>query len=212
MDNGARRAGAPEKALTPRSSSAHSRLTSLLLMPSIPRVRTRASTLRVLTPWTYASWTTATRARSARRRGSISQPGKYEPRRSLGMSSSIVPARVSQSRVRWPLRYPRRSGVRSWGSAPGRAATSISISASAMVFTALRRKSTSPPAAAFPTSASSAILSVAIVWSPLQLTSDICWKTTRWPSSSRPSIYTTRWDTTPGQVGNAVTRATFHLK
>jgi hypothetical protein len=149
--------------LTPRSSSAHSRLTSLLLMPSMPRVRTRASTLRVETPSTYASATTANRARSARRRGSSSQSGKYEPRRSLGISSSIVPARVSQARARWPLRYPVRSGVRSWGSAPSLAATSSSISASAIVLIAWRRKSTSPSWAAFPTCSSNAILSVAIV-------------------------------------------------
>jgi predicted PurR-regulated permease PerM len=63
-------------AFTVRSSSAHSRLTSLLLMPSMPRVRTRASTLRVETPRTYASATTAYSARSERRRGSSSQSGK----------------------------------------------------------------------------------------------------------------------------------------
>jgi hypothetical protein len=39
--------------------------------------------LRVLTPLTYASCTTATRARSARRRSSSSHSGKYEPVRSL---------------------------------------------------------------------------------------------------------------------------------
>ena len=122
--------------------------------------------MRVDTPSTYASATTANRARSARRLGSSSQSGKYEPRRSLGISSSIVPARVSHSRLRWPLRYPVRSGVRSWRSAPSLAATSSSMSASAIVFTALRRKSTSPPEAAFVTSASNAILSVAIVAVP----------------------------------------------
>ena len=92
------------KALTARSSSPHRRLTSLLLMPSIPSVRTRASTLRVLTPRTYASATMLNRARSARRRGSSSQSRKYDPRRSFGMSSEIVRVRVSRARRRWPLR------------------------------------------------------------------------------------------------------------
>ena len=51
--------------------------------------------MRVLTPLTYASWMTATRARSARRRGSSSQSGKYEPVRSLGIASSSAPTRLS---------------------------------------------------------------------------------------------------------------------
>jgi hypothetical protein len=42
----------------------------------------------------------ATKAFSARRRGAINQSGKYEPVRSLGISSSIVPARLSQRRDR----------------------------------------------------------------------------------------------------------------
>ena len=51
------------------------RLTSLLRDPAMPNAWTSASTLRVLTPCTYASATTATNACSARRRGS-SQLGK----------------------------------------------------------------------------------------------------------------------------------------
>ena len=39
-------------------------------MPVIPKACTSASTRRVETPWTYASWITATSARSARVRGS----------------------------------------------------------------------------------------------------------------------------------------------
>ncbi len=52
------------------SSSAQIRETSLLLMPTTPRACTSSSTFRVLTPCTYASCTTASSARSARRRGS----------------------------------------------------------------------------------------------------------------------------------------------
>ncbi len=39
-------------------------------------------------------------ARSARRRRSNSQSGKYDPARSLGITTSMVPARVSHSRDR----------------------------------------------------------------------------------------------------------------
>jgi hypothetical protein len=61
---------------TTASSSPQIRDTSLLLIPaSIPSAATRSSTLRVLTPWTYASMTTAQSARSIRRRGS-SRAGK----------------------------------------------------------------------------------------------------------------------------------------
>jgi transposase-like protein len=48
---------------------------ALLEIPAIPSACTTASTLRVLTPCTYASATTATNACSARRRGA-SQPGR----------------------------------------------------------------------------------------------------------------------------------------
>ncbi len=57
-------------ASTSASSAAHIRETSLLLIPLIPSERTRSSTRRVQTPARYASETTATSARSARRRGS----------------------------------------------------------------------------------------------------------------------------------------------
>ena len=55
--------------------------------------------------------TTEASARSARRRCSR-KPRKYDPWRSFGIASSIVPARVSHSR-RYPLREFTRSGVTS---------------------------------------------------------------------------------------------------
>jgi hypothetical protein len=58
---------------TSASSAAEIRLTSLRLIEAMPRASTRSSTRRVLTPSTYASWTTASKARSARRRGSRSE-------------------------------------------------------------------------------------------------------------------------------------------
>src|SRR6185503_21160318 len=65
-------------------------------------------------------------ARSARRRCSR-KPGKYEPWRSLGIASSIVPARVSHSRRRYPLREFTRSGVTSPYPALHATSTSASI-------------------------------------------------------------------------------------
>src|SRR3954451_2688206 len=96
-----------------------------------PSCSTTRSTLRVETPLTYASWTTATSACSARRRGSR-KLGKYPgPERSFGIASSIAPTRVSQLRSRYPLRCAlRRSGARSPNSAPIIAETSASINAS----------------------------------------------------------------------------------
>ena len=52
------------------SSVWHSRDTWLFEIPLIPSACTNSSTRRVETPWTYASWTTATSARSPRFRGS----------------------------------------------------------------------------------------------------------------------------------------------
>jgi hypothetical protein len=65
-----------------------------------PNDSARFSTRRVDTPNRYAVATTDTRACSARRRHSNNQSGKYEPRRSFGIDTSTVPARVSHSRVR----------------------------------------------------------------------------------------------------------------
>ena len=104
--------GRDRNAPTRSSSSAQSRLTSLLLTPEPPIACTSASTERVETPWTYASWITATSAFSAVRRG-WRKEGKYDPLRSRGIRSSTVPARVSQSRSRYPLRCTCRSGLRS---------------------------------------------------------------------------------------------------
>ncbi|GAB2766268.1 hypothetical protein GCM10027090_40360 [Sinomonas soli] len=55
--------------------------------------------------------TTVVRAASARRRRSSSQSGKYDPARSFGIATSMVPARVSKSRCRYPLRRFTRSGL-----------------------------------------------------------------------------------------------------
>src|SRR3954451_21569482 len=98
-----------------------------------PSCSTTRSTLRVETPLTYASWTTATSACSARRRGSR-KLGKYPgPERSFGIASSIAPTRVSHTRSRYPFRCAlRRSGARSPNSAPIIAETSASINASTM--------------------------------------------------------------------------------
>jgi hypothetical protein len=94
------------------------RLTSLLEMPeATPRALTRSWTLRVDTPCTQASMTTAYRARSMRRRRS-SRLGKNEPSRSLGMPSSTSPAGVDSNLERWPLRWVRRVSVRWWRPAP----------------------------------------------------------------------------------------------
>ena len=70
--------------------------------------------------------TTEASARSARRRCSRND-GKYDPVRSFGIASSTVPARVSQSRARYPLREFTRSGVTSPYAAPQRTSTSASI-------------------------------------------------------------------------------------
>jgi hypothetical protein len=67
--------------------------------PSKPSALISSSTFRVETPWTYASWTTANNACSARRRG-CSNVGKYVPGRTFGIASSIVPTRVSHVRIR----------------------------------------------------------------------------------------------------------------
>jgi hypothetical protein len=91
--------GRSRNAVTRSSISAQSRLTWLFDTPLMPSALTRSSTERVDTPWMQASWITAVSAFSAIRRGSR-KPGKYDPRRSLGMRSSTVPARVSQSRSR----------------------------------------------------------------------------------------------------------------
>lgn len=132
-------------------------------MPSIPSARTRSSTRRVDTPDTYASWTTASRARSARRRGS-SRLGKYEPSRTRGTARSIVPTRVSQRRSRYPLRWVRRcSGLRSPLASPVSSLTSASMIAWARRRTPSRRMSTSPSTLTLRRVSSRDMLSSAIV-------------------------------------------------
>ena len=76
-----------------------------------PAASTRPSTQRVEIPRTQASVTTCTKARSERVRASNTHSGKYEPRRSLGIRSSIEPTRASQRRVRYPFGRFTRSGL-----------------------------------------------------------------------------------------------------
>ena len=56
--------------MTRSSIASHSRETWLFEIPLIPIACTRSSTFRVLIPFTYASCTTATSARSEPLRGS----------------------------------------------------------------------------------------------------------------------------------------------
>ena len=92
-----------------------------------PSAFTRSSTLRVEVPVMYAVMITAHNARSILRRGS-SNSGKNEPSRSLGMPTSTSPAGVDTNFGRCPLRCVNRAGVRSPGSAPIVAVSSVSIS------------------------------------------------------------------------------------
>ena len=78
---------------------------------SLPRARTRSSTLRVETPSIHAEQITAYRALSTRLRG-WSRDGKNDPVRSSGMAGSTSPAVVATVLRRLPLRLLVRSGVR----------------------------------------------------------------------------------------------------
>ena len=71
--------------------------------PVTPGEAASFSTRRAETPSRYDVATTKAAARPARRRCSRNA-GKYDPDRSFGTASSIVPARVSRSRRRYPLR------------------------------------------------------------------------------------------------------------
>ena len=84
---------------TVSSSPAQIRDTSLLEIHDPPSATTRSSTLRVETPWTYASITTAYSAWSTRLRGSR-MLGKKLPARSFGIASWTSPAWVVNSRGR----------------------------------------------------------------------------------------------------------------
>ena len=57
----------------------------------------------------------------------LQEARKYDPARSFGIASSTVPARVSHSRRRYPLREFTRSGVTSPYPALQRTSTSASI-------------------------------------------------------------------------------------
>ena len=109
---GPRSSGRFRKPSTSSSSSAAIADTCDLDRPVTPREAASFSTRRVETPSRYDVATTEASARSARRRCSRND-GKYDPDRSFGMASSIVPARVSHSRRRYPLRELTRSGVTS---------------------------------------------------------------------------------------------------
>ena len=77
-------------------------------------------------PMVYASATTLARARSALRRGS-SSTGMNDPCRSFGIRRCAVPAVVSQSRGRPPLRLFVRVSARSYRPAPIFCSTSTSM-------------------------------------------------------------------------------------
>ena len=111
---------------TSSSSSAAIADTCDLDRPTTPREAASFSTRRVETPSRYDVATTEASARSARRRCSRNA-GKYDPCRSFGIASSIVPARVSHSRRRYPLREFTRSVVTSPYPALQRTSTSASI-------------------------------------------------------------------------------------
>jgi hypothetical protein len=96
--------GRDRKLATISSSSAAITLTCDLLSFVTPRDSASFSTRRVLTPSRQEVATTVASARSARRRRSSSHSGKQLPCRSFGIASSTVPARVSHSRRRQPLR------------------------------------------------------------------------------------------------------------
>jgi len=91
-----------------------------------PSAATRSSTLRVDTPCTHASITTAYRARSIRRRRS-NNDGKNDPVRNFGIFNSKSPAFVAHRRARCPLRCVVRSSLRSNGAAPILSVASASI-------------------------------------------------------------------------------------
>ena len=74
---------------------------------SLPRARTRSSTLRVETPSIQAEQITAYRALSTRLRGQ-SRDGKNDPCRSLGMARSTSPAVVASFLGRLPFRRLER--------------------------------------------------------------------------------------------------------
>jgi hypothetical protein len=119
---------------------------------------TSRSTLRVDTPLTYASITTATIACSQRRRG-CKNDGKYAgPDLVLGICSSISPTLVSQARSRYPLRFVTRSAERSPRPAPVSVATSAAINSRTTNPTASRSRSPCSPATARATTSAGVII------------------------------------------------------
>ncbi len=140
-----------------------------------PSAAMSSSTLRVLMPSTYASWTTANRAQSMRRRGS--SRGEEAARAQLGDL-------VLRTRSRWPLRYVVRVDARSWGPAPIWTAASASMSRRMACSRTRRRTSGSAPSRW-----SSSAWCVILGWAVVGL---LGWvrasrRTPRWPSLSTSS-------------------------
>jgi hypothetical protein len=79
------------------------------------------------------------------------------------MASSIWPTRVSQARGRYPLRWVRRSGVRSPSSAPILAATSASMSWAAIQATDSRSTSACSSASSLSASWAAVILALSAI-------------------------------------------------
>ena len=128
------------------SSSAQMRLTSHLVIPaSMPRPRTRSSTLRVRHAVDVG-------LHDHRPQGPVDAPARLEQGREeaalaqLGDPQLESPALVESSRSRAPLRWVVRSALRSYGSAPIAWAASSSISACSTSCTPRADTSTSPPA------------------------------------------------------------------
>ena len=147
------RVGALKRPLAERStcssSARHIALTRSLVIPSIPSCSTSRSTLRVDTPLTYASSTTATIACSERRRGSRND-GKYERPRPLlrDQQLDLADPRLPRPRpIPVAMRQPRL-GATSPSPAPISAEISPSINSRATSATASLTKSSSRPSIA----------------------------------------------------------------
>src|SRR5690554_4603793 len=154
--------GRPSHELISSSRLAQMRDTSLLEMPaSTPNAVTRSSTLRVDTPCTNASITTACNATSIRRQGASSD-GKKLPERSFGIATSTSPDVVETSLDRVPLRCVVRAGERSYRPAPTTALASASINCCNIVASSRRINVPSSAVLSDSTSSSSADCSRAI--------------------------------------------------
>ncbi len=102
-----------------------------------------------------AAWTlsSAGSAPKLKRRSEAQKP--FEPVRSLGIASSIVPTRVSHSRPRYPFRCATRSSE----SAPAAVDTSASITSRSITRTASRNTSACSSTSSLLTAARTVMLS-----------------------------------------------------